>query len=554
MPARAEFRAPLEVAAYSGGFHHSTTMSPQDTLFGHPKGLYVCFLTELWERFSFYGLKALLLLYLVKYHGFGDHDGALLLGTYAGLAYGLPVVGGLIADRYLGMRRAVVLGGALLCLGHLGMAFEGDAARQLADGAIARDQTAIQVMYLSLALIIVGVGFLKPNISTIVGRLYAPDDARRESGFSIFYMGINVGAFASGWVCGELADRFGWGYGFGAAGIGMLLGLVVFLRGQRHFIGLADPPAHRPARIYGLQTDFAILAGALLMVLVIWQLLQARLDVLEAIHLTATEFVAIFASLAVLIWFTRFVLKDCTAAERGRMVVLLILTGTTIIFWGVYEQTYSSWVLYSDRVMNREALGFTWTAAQLTSLGALFVILQTFVFAWLWPRLDRVGRNPSLPMKFAGALVFCGLAFAILWWSASNPSANGLASFWPFVLAYFVLVIGEMMVSPVGLSAVTRLSVPRVVGLMMGVWFLASAFGEMLAGRLATLAAVPTSAGEISDVSAALAVYAELFGKLALVAIAAGVALALAAPALKALMSRPDQPPFAERGAPSGRA
>jgi POT family proton-dependent oligopeptide transporter len=216
------------------------TAAPSAEFLGHPKGLFVCFLTEMWERFAFYGMKALLLLYLVKHHGFNDGDGYLLLGTYAGLAYALPLLGGLLADRYLGMRKAVLFGGALLVAGQFGMAYTGSPA---AEGG--RDALAVQVMYASLALIAMGVGFLKPNISTIVGRLYAENDARRDSAFSIFYMGINVGAFLASVIVGYVGERLGWGYGFALGGVMMAAGLVQFVLGQKHLMGQAGRPIRR---------------------------------------------------------------------------------------------------------------------------------------------------------------------------------------------------------------------------------------------------------------------------------------------------------------------
>ena len=219
---------------------NSTAIASDDFL-GHPKGGYVCFFTEMWERFSFYGMKALLLLYLTKYHLFGDKAGLDLLGAYGGLVYCIPVFGGMLADRWLGMRRAVLFGGILLVLGHLGMAFEGHAAYRV-NGEVVRDTSALAVTYLSLALIIMGVGFLKPNISTIVGKLYAKDDPRRDSGFSLFYAGINLGALFSSLVCGFLGEAYGWKYGFGAAVIGMLAGLAMFLWGQKYLQGHAEPP------------------------------------------------------------------------------------------------------------------------------------------------------------------------------------------------------------------------------------------------------------------------------------------------------------------------
>ncbi|MEQ8802451.1 MAG: oligopeptide:H+ symporter, partial [Haliea sp.] len=256
----------------------SSTIDPAaDTaFFGHPRGLYVCFATELWERFSFYGMKYLLLLYLTKYHLFSDANGLEVLGGYAALVYAMPVIGGLLADRYLGMRKSVIFGGLLLVLGHLGMAFEGEQARLVA-ASVVRDERALQVFYFSLALIVVGVGFLKPNISTIVGRLYAVDDPRRDAGFTIFYMGINLGALLATLLCGYLGVNYGWGYGFGAAGIGMLVGLASFLYGQKHLQGLAEPK--QPQRLrersrLGVSKELTIYLAGIAGVFAAWQMLQ----------------------------------------------------------------------------------------------------------------------------------------------------------------------------------------------------------------------------------------------------------------------------------------
>jgi POT family proton-dependent oligopeptide transporter len=246
-----------------------------DELFGHPKGLYVCFFTEMWERFSFYGMKALLLLYLVKHHAFLESQGLVVTGAYGGMVYAVPLLGGLLADRFLGMRKAVVLGGILLCLGHLGMAYEGHAAETV-NGVVHRDTFALAVFYLSLSLIISGVGFLKPNISTIVGKLYPDNDPRIDSGFTIFYAGINVGALFSSLICGYLGEVWGWGYGFGAAGIGMLAGLGMFLTGQKYLQGHAEPrdPERLRRRIAGpLTVEALIYLGAVTALPAIWLLM-----------------------------------------------------------------------------------------------------------------------------------------------------------------------------------------------------------------------------------------------------------------------------------------
>ena len=497
-------------------------------LFGHPKGLYVCFFTEMWERFSFYGMKALLFLYLTKYHLFGDAPSYELLGAYGGLVYAMPVFGGLVADRWLGMRKAVVFGGILLCLGHFGMAFEGEQAR-VVDGVTVQDGRALQVFYLSLALIVTGVGFLKPNISTIVGKLYADNDPRRDSGFTLFVAGINIGALFASLACGYVGEVYGWRYGFGLAGVGMLAGLAVFLGGQRHLHGHAEPrdPPRLRERIGPLSREALIYAGGAAAVLVIWQLLQRTWTVQGAMHLVS---IAIGAYLAWLL------ATQCTREERGRMLSLggLILFG--LVFYTLYEQTYGSWVAFSDRLMDKNLLGFEMTAGALTFLGSLFIVALSPLFAWLWPWLDRRGRNPSTAMKTLLGLVFAALAYLPLM-AAAQLAGSGLAvSVWWLVLAYFILELGEVCLYPIGIAAVTTLSVPRVVSLMMGVWFLGTAYSEVLAhsvfGKLSSL-----EPGEAASVAESAARYGDLFTLMLWIGLGSALAALACAPLIRRGMS-----------------
>jgi POT family proton-dependent oligopeptide transporter len=497
--------------------------------FGHPRGLMVCFTTEMWERFSFYGMKYLLLLYLTKYHLFTDANGLEVLGGYAALVYAMPVIGGLLADRYLGMRKAVVFGGLLLVLGHLGMAFEGEQARNIS-GDIVRDKEALQIFYFSLALIVIGVGFLKPNISTIVGRLYTEDDPRRDAGFTIFYMGINLGSFTATLLCGYLGETYGWSYGFGAAGIGMLIGLTTFLYGQKHLHGHAEP--HDPALLkerspIGLNKEWTIYLCGLIGVFAAWQMLQFHGAVGVALNTLA------FAVLAGLAWFITF---KCNAVERSRMIVLIILTMSTVVFWALFEQSAASMTLYADRVMDRNLLGFELTAAQFGALNALFIFLFAPFFAWLWTALARRGLEPTTPVKFSMGIALAGLGFGALVLGAATPNEVGLVVGWWMVLAYLLHTCGELCLSPVGLSAVTKLAVPSIVGVMMGSWFLATAYSEFVAAQLAKLAAIETLDGSIAEVSVALASYTELFDSLLYVGLGVGALLLLVSPILKRMM------------------
>lgn len=595
----------------------NTAMPAHEDFLGHPKGVYVCFFTEMWERFSFYGMKALLLLYLTKYHLFGDKAGLDLLGAYGGLVYCIPVIGGVLADRWLGMRKAVIFGGLLLVAGHIGMAFEGQAATQVA-GDVIRDEGSLRITYLSLALIIMGVGFLKPNVSTIVGRLYAPDDARRDAGFSLFYAGINLGALFASLVCGYLGETLGWKYGFGAAGIGMMLGLALFLWGQKYLHGHAEPPApvRLRERVLGMPREWLIytcaLAGVVPVAWLMWAAANGAFALGGEISLALMLMLVVLA--CVLAWFAWFLATQCTPVQRQQMLALMALIVMALVFFTLYEQTYGSWVTFTDRMMTKDlvpawvqaqstvtwsgqwntdvatfvtrAPWSTWslliaplafviaaqvsdrrpasrapraafiavvvlmlvflvrdslvlpqTAGSLTYLGALFLVLLAPVFAALWAWLGRRGRDPSKPFKSALGLLVAGLSFVPLALAAQQVGVDGaLASVWWLVLAYLILEVGEMCLSPVGLSAVTQLSVPRVVSLMMGTWFLATAFSEALAALFGKLAAIEVPEGQVMNVADAAARYADLFWLMTGIGIGCGVLALLTAPLLRRMM------------------
>jgi POT family proton-dependent oligopeptide transporter len=543
-----------------------------DELFGHPKGLYVCFATELWERFSYYGMRFLLLLYLTKYHLFTDDAGYKVLGAYAGLVYALPLIGGLLADRYLGMRKAVVFGGILLTLGHATMAYEGSPG----------DRLALNVFYLALALIAVGVGFLKPNISTIVGRLYPEGDPRRDGGFTIFYMGINVGAFFATLICGWLGETWGWNYGFGAAGVGMLIGLATFISGQKHLKGLAEPsdPALLKGRILGglVSREAAIYGGSVLALAVVWLLMQNE----PVVHLSQNAMLIVavvglilfammqgregrtdalawtLAGITVipgLVWafqnmhgsgqdlglglmllglaaFIVYGFRRHNTPEYARTVVLMVLILSTVVFWALFEQSAGSMTLYADRVIDRQLGSFEIAASMYGSLNAGFIMLLSIPFAMLWVNLAKRGAEPSTPVKFGLGIIQAGLGFGMLLLGAQfADDAGKVAMIW-LVLAYLLHTTGELCLSPVGLSAVTKLSIGRVVGVSMGTWFLATALSETLAARIGALAAIETS-DENASVASMLATYTDLYSFLMWLGIGAGVALLVVSPWLR---------------------
>ncbi|SFC66126.1 peptide MFS transporter [Pseudoalteromonas denitrificans] len=530
------------------------TQMSQDELFGHPKGLYVCFATELWERFSFYGMKYLLLLYVTKYHLFSDGEGLEVLGAYAGLVYALPVIGGMLADRYLGMRKAVLFGGILLCLGHLLMAVEGHQAVQyvagtllesdltLNDGTVIlagtkltqtvkiQDVAALNVFYFALALIVVGVGFLKPNISTIVGQLYAQDDPRRDSGFTIFYMGINLGSFMATIICVYLGETFGWGYGFGAAGIGMFFGLLTFIKGNKYLKGLAEPefPEVLHEKIFGpLSREHLIYLISILSLSLFWLVIQH-----EPMVFAAQQFLLVVSGVGLI---TYAVLKG-TKEEMQQMIVLMVLIFSTIVFWALFEQAAGSMTLFADRVVDRNIAGIEIAAGQFGSLNAGFIILLALPFAALWVKLDKYNLNPNIPVKFALGIIQAGLGFGVLVLGAQFPNEAGQISLWWLVLAYLIHTTGELCLSPVGLSAVTKLAIHRVVGLSMGVWFLATALSETVAMRLGKLAAIETNGSESINITDAVVTYTQLFEFLMWVGVGCGVLLLLISPILKRAM------------------
>ena len=500
--------------------------SADTAFFGHPKGLLVCFMTEMWERFSYYGMRALLIFYLTQHFLFDDEKAYLIYGAYSALVYVTPVIGGALADRYLGSRKAVVFGAILLVFGHLGMAIEGPAA-VAASGGMQRDPFYLQIFYLSLAFIICGVGFLKANISTIVGALYSRDDPRRDSGFTLFYMGINIGAFASSLLCGWLGQTYGWQYGFGLAGIGMLLGLAIFLQGQQHLQGKADPPASAQLStpvFAGLNREYIIYLGGFGAVLATWQLVQHQALVGQAL--------GGFGGLMLLV-ILAYAFRKCEPVERQRLFVAATLILFSVLFWSLFEQAGSSLNLFADRSVDRVLLGYELPASVFQSFNAFFIFLLAPLFSILWTRLAARGREPSTPVKFALALFQVGLGFLVLVFGARLASeGQGVGMIW-LVLIYLLHTTGELCLSPVGLSMITKLSVPRIVGMMMGVWFLASAGANFIASKIAQLTSGKTAEGEALDQASALLKTLDVYSNVGWLAVTIAVFLLLISPLLR---------------------
>jgi POT family proton-dependent oligopeptide transporter len=509
----------------------TNTPMEEQTFFGHPKALFILFFTEMWERFSFYGMKALLIFYLTKYHLFSDDTGNLLIGSYAALVYAVPVIGGFIADKYLGFRKAIVFGGIMLVLGHLGMAYEGNAATQSITGEITRDNLALQVFYFSLAMIILGVGFLKANISSLVGELYSAGDKRRDSGFTLFYMGINLGSFLATIICVWLGETYGWSYGFGAAGVGMFFGLVTFISGKKYLMGKGES-TNQPfleQKSFGLKNEWLIYIGSVLSTLLFWQMVQNHDAVSIALQV---------AGGVSFLYIVYYAVTKLDGKAREQLIALTILIVFTIVFWALFEQAYTSMNLFADRILDRNIFGYEISAGQFLSFNALFIILLAPVFAWLWVKLGKY--NPNTAVKFALALALVGLGFGALVMGINVSGVGKVAAFW-LILAYFLHTCGELSLSPVGLSAVTKLSPVKIVGFMMGVWFLATASSEFIASLLANIASVDTSNGQAPDLNVAKQSYLKLFEYLFYTGIGFGAVLLALSPVIKKLMHGVDK-------------
>ena len=463
----------------------------EDTaLFGHPRGLGLLFIVEMWERFSYYGMRGLLVLYLVNHLGWPDANAANLYGTYTALAYLTPLAGGYLADRLIGTRRSLVIGGIVIALGHFALAVEN-----------------MVFFYLGLGLVAIGTGFFKPNVSTMVGQIYAPGDQRRDSGFTIFYMGINLGAFLAGIVCGWLYQEFGPSYGFGAAGVGMVLGLAVYLIYRDRYlpgIGLRTQP--NPTGSTGAVKEVEAnptnpmhgVLGALLGVIVAlaasggaWR----GLDTFSAWLTGNSGWLSLFFGAMVGAALGISILGS-HGEERKRVIALFIVCFFVVFFWMAFEQAGSSMNLFADRNTDRVVRGFTIPTAWFQSVNAGFIILFAPLFAVLWAWLRPRGWEPSTALKMVGGLFLCGIGFLILAAGGRLADTGALVSPMWLVLAYLFQTWGELSLSPVGLSYVTKVAPLRFASLLMGVWFLANAFANKLAGSLAAYSASLTSLGE----------------------------------------------------------
>ena len=488
-------------AFLAGGAYIASRREPE--ALGHPKGLYMLFFAEMWERFSFYGMRALLIFYLTQHWLFADDKSNLIYGAYLSLVYITPVLGGYLADRYLGQRKAVLFGGILLMVGHSLMAVEGSGGQ---------DDPTINVFWAALAFIIVGSGFLKANISVMVGQLYKLTDTRRDGAYTIFYMGINVGAAMGTILVGYLGQTVGWGYGFGLAGIGMLAGLIVFVLGRRSLHGAGEAP-----RPLATSTEWTLYGVGLAAVAVIWGLIQYQ-DVIQNL---------LYVSGALLLGYVLYEAFKLDKHARDRIFAILFLIALNPLFWGLFEQAGGSINLYTDRYVE---IGDV-PASLFQSINPIYIILLAPLFAGLWVLLGKRGLEPSAPAKFGIALLLVGAGFLVFVWGANavGVGAEAKTAVLFVFLLYLLHTMGELCLSPVGLSAMNRLAPAFMASLIMGAWFYMTAVGNFVAGKIGE--ATGGHDGEMTK-EATLSVY----NTIGWVAVGVGVAVLAVSPFVKKLM------------------
>lgn len=430
-----------------------------------PKGLFLLFFTELWERFGFYTLQTIIILYMTKALLMGDARANMLYAAFSSLLYLTPIIGGYLADKYLGFQRAISIGGVLFVIAYLVCAASSES-----------------VFFLGLSLLIVANGFFKPNVSSIVGELYKENDPRREGGFTLFYMGINVGALFPPLIAGALVVKYGWHAGFILAALGMTIGQIIFSLGKKH-LGTAGLHA-KHSEVPLSKLFYALLFAGIIITVGLCQLAFQYPE--------TTNLVIEIAAVAVSACVIFFMLKE-PIIQRKKMLAALILIAISVAFWSLYNQAFTSLMLFADRNMEPTFLGFHFDAEATQFFNPFFIIALSPILSRFWLRMDKYGLNPSIQMKFFLGVFFMSAGFLLLAFGAKFFGVNGMMSSWWLCMSYMLQTIGELLISPIGLAMITVLCPKHLVGMMMGVWFFAQAASFAIGGFLANIAAVPAN-------------------------------------------------------------
>lgn len=478
---------------------------------GHPKGLYLLFMTEMWERFSYYGMRAIFMLYMTKMLLMGDAEASNIYGSYGGLVYLTPLLGGYLSDRFLGNRRSIEIGGLLMAIGQFIMFFS----------ASTTGGTAVTLMWLGLTMLIVGNGFFKPNISTMVGQLYTKGDRRVDSAFTVFYMGINLGAFFAPLVCGYLAENIDFKWGFLVAGIGMIIGLITFITQKNKYLHDADQqPIGMPTNKFGI-AQWGIVAGAIALIFFLMNfktMFASDLDVIGYL---------IYGAMIVM---PLIILTDKSLAkdERDRIMVIFILAFFVIFFWSAFEQAGASLTIFADRNTDRHIFGWEMPASWFQSVNALAILALAPVFSALWLKLGNRNMEPTSPKKMALGLALVALGYVVIAFGVKGVGdTTRISMFWLLSL-YVIHTMGELCLSPIGLSMVSKLAPLRFSSMLMGTWFLANAAANKFAGTLSALIPGGGESGEGAKVTSFLGYeITNLFDFFLLFVVMCGVAAAI---------------------------
>lgn len=494
-------------------------------LFGHPRGLFYLFFAELWERFSFYGMRALLTLYMVGeiFEALAERDiaAAAVYASYGSLVYASTVIGGRVSDKILGMRSSIFLGGVLMALGHFVLAIENDIA-----------------FFLALSFIIVGNGFFKPNISTFVGSLYEDGDRRKDSGFTIFYMGINIGGFVAPLLCGWLGETYGWHYGFGLAGIGMLTGLICFWSGIKRNVfgdnGLPPNPEVYEKKVLGIPQKTFVPIVAFLSAPIIAYMLSSYKAIANGESFLGDETIVglLFKLIGVtVVIYMIAIIAKANVDERKKLIMAVLITFFMTMFWGFHELSGSVITLFADRNVDLTFIN----ASQTNALNSMFIIILAIPISLLWSYLSKRNLNPRTPYKFGLGLVLAGVSFYVLALSGGSANENGMVPMWYLFVMYFIISVGELFMSPVGLSKITDLSPKRIVAFMMGIWFLSSAYAFQIVGFISKQLAIESTDANVGGLDT-LQTYIDGFSVIAQYSIGAGLIVLVFGPLMKKLM------------------